>query len=44
MMPMSWATATARAPDGGGLIDHHQHLPLCLQALVDLTQPVLAVG
>ena len=41
---MSWAIATARAPDGGGLIDHHQHLPLCLQALVDLTQPVLAVG
>ena len=33
-----------QGPDGGGLIDHHQHLPLCLQALVDLTQPVLVVG
>ena len=36
---MSWATATARAPDGGRLIDHHQH-----QALVDLSQLVLVVG
>ena len=33
-----------QGPDGGRLIDHHQHLPLCLQALVDLTQPVLVVG
>ena len=33
-----------QGPDGGGLIDHHQHLPICLQALVDLTQPVLVVG
>ena len=39
VMPMSWATATARAPDGGRLIDHHQH-----QALVDLSQLVLVVG
>ena len=33
-----------QGPDGGRLVDHHQHLPLCLQALVDLTQPVLVVG
>ena len=33
-----------QGPDGGRLIDHHQHLPICLQALVDLTQQVLFVG
>ena len=33
-----------QGPDGGRLIDHHQHLPLCLQALVDLTQALLVVG
>ena len=33
-----------QGPDGGGLIDHHQHLPICLQALVDLTQALLVVG
>ena len=36
-MVAGWST-------GGRLVDHHQHLPLCLQALVDLTQPVLVVG
>ena len=30
--------------DGGGLIDHHQYLSFCLQAQVDLSQPVLVVG
>ena len=33
-----------QGPDGGRLIDHHQHPPICLQALVDLTQQVLFVG
>ena len=33
-----------QGPDGGRLIDHHQHLPLCLQALVDLTQTLLVIG
>ena len=36
-MVAGWST-------GGRLVDHHQHLPLCLQALVDLTQPALVVG
>ena len=36
-MVAGWST-------GGRLVDHHQHLPLCLQALVDLSQLVLVVG
>jgi len=43
---MSWATATARAPDGGGLIDHHHHhqqAPVIGQLLVESTQALLVV-
>ena len=43
-MPMSWATATARAPDGGRLIDHHQQVPMIGQLLVESTQALLVVG
>ena len=35
MMPMSWSTATARAPDGGRLVHHHQHAPVIDQLLVE---------
>jgi len=41
---MSWATATARAPDGDGLIDHyHQQAPVIGQLLVESTQALLVV-
>ena len=43
-MPMSWATATARAPDGGRLIDHHQQAPVIGQLLLESTQALLVVG
>ena len=42
-MPMSWATATARAPDGGRLV-HHQQAPVIGQLLVESTQALLVVG
>ena len=33
----------ARAPDGGGLIDHHQQAPMIGQLLVESTQTLLVV-
>ena len=44
MMPMSWATATARAPDGGGLVYYHQQVSVVGQLAVKGTQTCLVVG